>query len=167
MNEIEKDSVEEIKKPTKKSAPSATRLRGNRKFRLGIILLLMAIVTVMFIFWEKARIALVIAFLALLAALGLEISQNDWDLGKLLETKSFEQSKVSRDTAGNILFDLEGNMVTDATKGKRASDYNCDDFSDQPQAQKFFEKVGGTGNDLYRLDGDKDGVACESLPVGN
>ena len=50
--------------------------------------------------------------------------------------------------------------------GKKADDYNCDDFSTQPEAQAFFEKVGGVGNDVNRLDGNKDGEACEALPKG-
>ena len=119
------------------------------------------------LFFEKLRIIFVIVFIALLAAFGLEFTQNDWDLGKLWETKSFQESKVSRDTAGNILFDKLGNITTDKTKGKIADDYNCADFSTKPEAQAFFEKVGGTGNDINRLDGDKDGEACESLPKGN
>ncbi len=146
----------------KKKGTSFNKVRGSKNVRLGLIIVLMAIVAVLFIFWEKARIALIIAFLALAAALGLEISQNDFDLGKLLETRSFEESKVSRDASGNVLFDIDGNITTDFSKGKRASDYNCDDFTTQPKAQSFFERV---SNDLYRLDGDKDGVACESLPI--
>ncbi len=145
---------------------SKTNLRGNRKFRLGLILVLLAIVAVLFIFFQKARVALAIAFIALLAAFGLEASKNDFDLGKLLQTRSLQESKVSRDESGNILFDKLGNITTDATQGKKADDYNCDDFSTRPEAQTFFEKVGGTKNDLNRLDGDKDGEACESLPKG-
>ncbi len=94
---------------------------------------------------------------------------------KLWQTKSFEQSEVGRDEKGNIkldemgniLFDKFGNQTTDKTKGKGADDYNCDDFDTNPEAQAFFQKVGGTGNDLNRLDGDKDGQACESLPQGS
>lgn len=137
------------------------QMRGSRKFRLWLIGILLVIVAILFFFFEKLRIILAVAFIALLAAFGLEVSQSDFDLGKLWETKSFEQSKVSRDESGNILFDKDGNITTDSTKGKKASDYNCDDFSSQPQAQSFFGKV---KNDLYRLDGDKDGNACESLP---
>ena len=114
---------------------------------------------------KKVFKPILIGLLALLlGAFGLEATNNDFDLGKLLGGSSLQESKVSRDESGNILFDKEGNMVTDSTKGKKASDYNCDDFSTQPEAQSFFTKVGGTGNDLYRLDGDKDGTACESLP---
>jgi len=141
------------------------KIRYSHKVRLWVIVILLAIVAVLFIFWEKGRIALVVAAVALLAAFGLEVSQNDWDLGKLWETKSFQESKVSRDDFGNILFDKLGNITTDKTMGKKADDYNCDDFSTQPEAQAFFEKVGGVGNDVNRLDGNKDGEACESLPV--
>lgn len=163
--EKEQEKDKEVKE--EKSASQTQKLRGSHKFRLGLILALMAIVVVLFIFFEKLRILLIVVFIALLAALGLEVSQNDWNLGKLWETKSFEESKVSRDESGNILFDKNGDITTDSTKGKKADDYNCDDFSTNSEAQSFFLKVGGTGNDLNRLDGDKDGEACESLPVGN
>lgn len=126
----------------------------------------MAIVAVMFIFFQKLRVFLVVIFITLLAALGLEATKNDWDLQKLWQTKSFQESKVSRDTSGNVLFDKLGNVTTDSAKGKKADEYNCDDFATQPEAQAFFEKVGGVGNDVNRLDGNKDGVACQSLPKG-
>ena len=42
--------------------------------------------------------------------------------------------------------------------------YNCDDFSSQAEAQRCFEKCGGVKKDIHGLDGDNDGVACESLP---
>jgi hypothetical protein len=116
---------------------------------------------------KKVVKPILIVILAILAgAFGLELTNTDFDLGKLLGGSSLEESKVARDESGNVIyFDKEGN-VTDANKGKKASDYNCDDFSTQTEAQNFFLKVGGTGNDLYRLDGDKDGTACEDLPKG-
>lgn len=42
-------------------------------------------------------------------------------------------------------------------------DYNCSDFPTQAAAQKMFLDMGGVGHDIYRLDADKDGVACENL----
>ncbi len=141
--------------------------RGNKKVRLIIIGVLLVLVAILFIFFEKMRIILAIAFIALLAAFGMEASNNDWDVQKLMETKSFEQSEVARDESGNVLFDKFGNQTSDATVGKGADEYNCADFSNQPEAQTFFEKVGGVGNDVNRLDGNKDGEACESLPKGN
>jgi len=164
LTPIENTEQEQVKKETKKAAPK--NIRGNKKVRLGVILVLLAIVAVLFIVWEKARIFLVVAFLALLAALGLEVSNNDYDMQSLFETKSFEQSKVQRDDSGNVLFDLAGNKTSDINKGKKADDYNCSDFDTQEQAQVFFERVGGVGNDVNRLDGNKDGEACESLPKG-
>ena len=43
-------------------------------------------------------------------------------------------------------------------------DYNCSDFSTQSEAQTFFESSGGPASDPHKLDPDKDGVACETLP---
>ena len=42
--------------------------------------------------------------------------------------------------------------------------YNCSDFSTHAEAQSVFEYCGGVSNDIHRLDADKDGLACESLP---
>ena len=42
--------------------------------------------------------------------------------------------------------------------------YNCDDFSTHRQAQRVYEYCGGVGNDVHKLDRDKDGLACETLP---
>jgi len=141
------------------------KIQGNHKVRLTVIIVLLVIVAFLFMIWEKARIALAIAFVVLLGAFGLEVSKTDYDMGTLFRTKSFEQSKVQRDEKGNVLYDIFGNITTDETKGKKADEYNCEDFETQPDAQNFYEKVGGLGNDVNRLDGDKDGVACEALPA--
>lgn len=113
---------------------------------------------------NKLRPVLVVVIALLLGAFGLEASNTDFDLGKLLGGEGLEASKVARDESGNVLYDKEGNITTDVNKGKRASDYNCDDFRTQPEAQAFYVKVGGLKNDVYRLDGNKDGEACEALP---
>lgn len=143
---------------------NVARVRQNHKARIGIIVVLLIIVAILFYFWKSARIALVVAFIALLGALGLEVSENDFDIQKLIQTGSLQESKVSRDSAGNILFDKLGNITTDSTLGKKSDEYNCSDFDTQPEAQAFFLKVGGTKNDVNRLDGNKDGVACQDLP---
>lgn len=160
---VEEQEVTDTSSNTK-SPSKFQQLRSSHTFRLWLIGILMLIVAILFIFFEKLRLVLIVAFIALLAAFGMEVSQKDWDLGKLWQTKSFQQSQVSRDEKGNVLFDKFGNITTDSTKGKKANDYNCDDFASQPEAQAFFEKVGGVGNDVNRLDGNKDGEACESLP---
>jgi hypothetical protein len=45
------------------------------------------------------------------------------------------------------------------------ADVNCSDFPTHAAAQQWFEQHGGSAsNDVAGLDGDHDGVACESLP---
>jgi micrococcal nuclease len=43
-------------------------------------------------------------------------------------------------------------------------DRDCGDFARRSEAQAFFEAAGGPGSDRHRLDRDRDGIACESLP---
>lgn len=113
----------------------------------------------------------------LLAALGFEASNNDFDLGSILKGESLSDSKVLRDEAGNVKTDAEGNILTKIMRdkmgnittdgsGKAENEYNCDDFSTQGEAQNFYEKAGGIKGDVNRLDGNKDGVACQDLPKG-
>lgn len=45
-----------------------------------------------------------------------------------------------------------------------AADKDCSDFRTQAAAQKFYKKHGGPKRDPHRLDADRDGIACESLP---
>ena len=103
-----------------------------------------------------AKPILIVILAILAAAFGLEATNNDWDLGKLLSGSTPSQAKVLRDK--------EGNVVT--TGGKYTDEYNCDDFATQPEAQKFYDNAGGVKGDVNRLDGNKDGVPCESLPKG-
>lgn len=42
--------------------------------------------------------------------------------------------------------------------------YNCSHFKTQAEAQSVFEQCGGIDNDVHRLDSNKDGEVCESLP---
>ena len=92
----------------------------------------------------------------LLAALGLEATNNDWDISKLLNGSSWADAKVMRDKSGNVV----------ESGGKYTDEYNCSDFTTQPEAQIFFKNAGGPSTDTNGLDGDNDGVACESLPNG-
>ena len=44
-------------------------------------------------------------------------------------------------------------------------DLNCSDFSTHAEAQACYKRCKGLGyGDVFRLDGDNDGIACESLP---
>lgn len=42
--------------------------------------------------------------------------------------------------------------------------YNCTDFKTQAEAQAVFDQCGGAEHDVHKLDNNKDGEACESLP---
>jgi endonuclease YncB( thermonuclease family) len=48
------------------------------------------------------------------------------------------------------------------SRRQQVTDRDCSDFDTQPEAQRFFERA--KPGDPHRLDGDGDGVACESLP---
>jgi micrococcal nuclease len=45
-----------------------------------------------------------------------------------------------------------------------ANTYNCSDFATHAEAQAVYEQCGGASNDVHKLDSNKDGEACESLP---
>jgi hypothetical protein len=97
------------------------------------------------------------------AAFGLEASENDWDVKKLYETGGdFKASRVLRDKEGNILTDAD---LAAGKQGKYTDEYDCKDFSTQPEAQKFYDNAGGVSKDTNRLDGDKNGVPCQALPA--
>ncbi len=106
----------------------------------------------------KGGLGVVIALLV--AAFGLEATNNDFDLGALISGKGLDGSKVIRDADGNINFDGVSPLVVNC----EADDYNCEDFTYQQQAQDVMERCGGAGKDINRLDGNGNGIACEALP---
>jgi hypothetical protein len=170
---------QKVEKNSSNETSTASGLRGNKKFRLWIIGILLVIVAILFVFWTKARIALAIAFVALLAAFGLTASNNDWNLNSIFSGSSVKDAKIQTDQKGNLKRDASGNFVTRVmrdklgnvvptgqTGAKYTDEYNCSDFSTQPEAQAFYDKAGGVKGDVNRLDANKDGVPCQSLPKG-
>ncbi len=130
-------------------------IRRKSSTRMIVIIALIIVVAIMLYFWKQARLALVGVLIVLLAALGLETTGNDWDLGKLFQTGSFTESKIEKTEGGTWIFGEE------CTKDKM----NCANFTYREDAQDLFNKCGGTENDINGLDGDKDGVVCEALPL--
>ncbi len=64
-------------------------------------------------------------------------------------------------------FDPESRDISPTTESlcTCSKDYDCGDFATHSEAQACFESCGGSkSNDWSRLDRDKDGSACESLP---
>ena len=160
-------------------------LRNNKKFRLGAVIFLMIVVAVLYfrnvdtanltsaegikselggqLKPDTLEKKVLIGIMGLLGAGdALEASNNDIDLGKLIETKSLSASKVLRDKEGNVVSSEE---LKAGTKTAKATDeYNCNDFKTQPLAQAFYLKAGGVKGDTNGLDGNKDGSACTALP---
>ena len=136
-----------------------SEVRRNSKYRLGLIAVLLVIVGVLFYFAKSGALKIFFGAIAalLLGAGAMEISGNDWDVQKLIETKSFSASKVEKGENGMW-------KVSDPKCQKDT--INCSNFKTQAEAQDMFEYCGGTTDDKFRLDGDKDGKACEMLPAG-
>ncbi len=132
--------------------------RQNKKSRLIIIDGLLILVGVIAFFFEKTRIWMLGIGAVLLIALGLEATNTDVDLGKLLETGSLSESMIQRDENGKALYGAtcEENV------------YNCSNFKTQSEAQEVYDTCTSTENrDRHGLDRDGDGIACQSLPAGN
>jgi len=131
--------------------------RRSKKSRLIIIVGLLIIVAVIAFFFEKTRLWMLGIGIALLVALGLEVSNTDVDLGTLMETGSLSESVVQRDEDGNAIY---GAMCEENV-------YNCGDFKTQGEAQEVYDTCHSADNrDRHGLDRDGDGVACQSLPAG-
>ncbi len=137
--------------------------RESKKVRLWIIGGLIVLVAILFFFvkgtWAKA--ALGVAMALLLGAFGMEVANTDYDLGKAWETGSMSAAKIQRDAGGNLI-------NVDSFCNSAEIDYNCSDFKTQAEAMSVYSRCSELGKnmDVFRLDGDKDGRVCESLPAG-
>ena len=131
--------------------------RQNKKSRLAIIIGLLLLVVVIGFFFEKTRLFMIGIGVVLLVALGLEASNTDLDLGKLVETGSLSESMIKRDENGKALYGAtcEENV------------YNCSNFKTQAEAQEVYDTCTSAENrDRHGLDKDGNGQACQSLPAG-
>lgn len=108
----------------------------------------------------------------LLAAIGIETMNYDLDLGKLWETGSIQESRVTHTKDGLKL------MGSCALPVKGDGDLNCANFQTQPEAQAKYDQCANDiasynqgvdsakvkSRDIYGLDGNKNGIVCEALP---
>lgn len=62
----------------------------------------------------------------------------------------------------DLFRDLAG--IAGSTGSTTFVDQDCGDFASQREAQAFYLSEGGPNDDPHRLDGNGDGIACESLP---
>jgi Excalibur calcium-binding domain len=56
-------------------------------------------------------------------------------------------------------------MAQESTYQCRRNAYNCNDFRTLIEAQTAYQACGGLGSDVHALDEDRDGLACEFLPL--
>jgi hypothetical protein len=138
--------------------------RSSHTVRLWVIggLIVLGIIALFFVkaTWAKVIIGVMVAIL--MGAFGMEVANTDYDLGKAIETGSLAAAKIERDPQ-------TGNLINvDSFCNAEKMDYNCSDFKTQPEAQSVYDRCSSLGKnmDIYRLDGDKDGMVCESLPAG-
>ncbi|MFZ2555369.1 MAG: hypothetical protein WAZ27_05030 [Minisyncoccia bacterium] len=138
-------------------------LRQSKKVRLWVIggLIVLVAILLFFIKGTWAKVILGVSLALLLGAFGMEASNTDYDLGKAIETGSMSAAKIERDASGNL-------TNVDSFCNAAEIDYNCADFKTQAEAMSVYNRCSELGKnmDVYRLDGDKDGKVCESLPVG-
>lgn len=78
--------------------------------------------------------------------------------GEKVKKEDEVEQMLQGENTGQIWQVEQGNFIC------TSNIYNCSDFKTQPEAQSAFEACGGSLNDVHRLDADKDGQACESLP---
>ncbi len=141
------------------------KARKTKSTRLWVIGGLILIVLVLFYFAKATWAKVLLASIAVLlfGAGAMEVSNTDYDVAKLIETRSFKASEIQRDEKGNLL-----STSVEEFCNQTEIDYNCSDFKTQSEAMQVYNRCKETGKnmDVYRLDGDKDGLVCEALPKG-
>lgn len=150
------------------------RARNTKSTRIYFMLLLIAIVLLLFMTGIIKKWFAIGLTIVVLAAIGIETFNYDLDLGKLWQTGNIQESRVSHTKDGLVL------MGSCALPIKWENDLNCSNFTTQEQAQAKYDtcatEIANSNQgvdvakvkslDIYRLDGDKDGIVCEALPRG-
>ncbi len=149
------------------------KARNTKSTRLW---LLVAVGVVLFVLWWMGKIKTAFAIglgIVLLAAIGIQTFDYDLDLGSLWAGKSIADSRVQQTKDG---IKLMGSCVK--AQGNTKDDLNCSNFKTQEEAQAKYDMCADQiasynsgldtakvkSLDIYGLDGNKNGVVCESLP---
>ncbi|GGM41243.1 hypothetical protein GCM10011351_29290 [Paraliobacillus quinghaiensis] len=85
-----------------------------------------------------------------------------WSIPGYVSSDGFQQTDQNET---EVEGETNSNQSTDTTLpyDPNGPDRDCGDFDSQEQAQKFYEAAGGPDQDPHRLDGEGDGLVCESL----
>lgn len=161
-----------LKEKAAQVGTEAQKARNTKSTRLYFIGLIGAIVFVLWYFKIiKTGFAVGLGII-LLAAFGIETFNYDLDLGKLWETGSIQESRVTHTQDGIKL------MGSCALPKNGEGDLNCSNFQTQGEAQAKYDQcaneIASYNNgvdaakvkslDIYRLDGNNNGIVCETLP---
>lgn len=92
-----------------------------------------------------------------------------WQCPGYVTDEGFNEEKSCKEnsqetSSTDVAMGQGGKMVYAGPYDPNGPDRDCSDFDTQKEAQAFYEAAGGPKKDPHRLDPDKDGVACESLP---
>lgn len=145
--------------------------RNSKKSRIIFIVILIIIMAIIAYLFEKVRWFMIGMIVLLLWALGMQVYDYDFDLWKLMETKSFTESRVDSVTDS----DWNSYNVITGTCNRNDFDLNCDNFATQEEAQDQYNTCANALQndnptidirklDIYGLDGNNNGVVCEALP---
>ena len=150
--------------------------RRSKSFMIWLLIALIIIVILLYQFGglpKRSKQILLWTGIVAATALGLQVFDYDLDLETLWKTGDIQESRVQNVKWVKLVWAC---VVADAT-----DDLNCVNFSTQWEAQALYEqcvtKIKEYNSDVddeaikrldvYGLDGDKDGVVCEALPVWN
>ncbi|MBP9811778.1 hypothetical protein KBC86_00235 [Candidatus Gracilibacteria bacterium] len=162
----------DLKKTAASLKAGATNTRNTKSTRIWFMILLLAIIVLLFLLGIiKKGFAIGLAIL-ILAAIGIETFNYDLDLGKLWETGDIQASRVQHTKEG---LKIMGSCVKPV--GNDANELDCNNFSSQAEAQAKYDQCADDiasyndgvdvqkvkSLDLYGLDGNKNGIVCESL----
>jgi hypothetical protein len=143
------------------------KYRYNRTVRTIVLVALLLILLAMYFFYGKMKWLLLVLIVVITLALGIHVADYDLDLGTLMHTWSFTESRVQTKKWVKI---IGSDCLSD--------NLNCSNFKTQSEAQDKYEycadkiasqnagqdKAAIKRLDVFGLDGDKDGVVCEALP---
>jgi hypothetical protein len=162
-----------LKETAQNIGQEAEKARNTKSTRLWFLI---AVGVVLFALWWMGKIKTAFAVglgIVLLAAIGIQTFDYDLDLGSLWAGKSIAESRVQQTKDG---IKLMGSCVK--AQGKTTDDLNCSNFKTQQDAQAKYDmcatQIASYNSgldaakvkslDIYGLDGNKNGVVCESLP---
>ncbi len=146
-----------------------SQARRKKKYRVWVLLIIIAILAIMAFVFEKVRWFLIWLIILMLTALWLEVFNYDIDLWKLWETWNLKESRV--ETVKDKNWDTI-KLIWSCVK----ADVNCDNFKTQGEAQSMYDKCAAEIKkdnpsitdpkklDIYGLDRDHDWIVCEHLP---